>query len=102
MAALEDIKKTTRISFCSEGDSLETLLVNWLNELIYILDTNSFLAREIDIKELTHKKISGDLWGEEIDRERHRLGTEAKAATYHNLSIKKNKGNWMIKVIFDV
>lgn len=101
-ANLSCIRKKMSLSFGAEGESLDSLLLNWLNELIYIQDVNGFLGKEVDIKELSDNKISGELWGETLDRERHLLGTEVKAATYHHLEIKTEDKSWRIKVIFDV
>jgi SHS2 domain-containing protein len=101
-ANLSCIRKKMSLSFDAEGESLDALLLSWLNELIYIQEVNDFLGKEVDIKELSDKKISGELWGEKLDREKHLFGTEVKAATYHNLEIKTENGSWQITVIFDI
>jgi SHS2 domain-containing protein len=102
MTETDKVEKRDALPFSAEGDNLENLLINWLNELIYLQEINDFFGKEVVIKEFVEKSLKGEIWGEKIDRNRHILGTEIKAVTYHNLEIRDKNGNWMIKVIFDI
>lgn len=102
MTETDKVEKKDALLFSVKGDNLETLLFNWLNELIYLQEINDFFGKEVVIKEFVEKNLTGEIWGEKINRNRHILGTEVKAATYHNLEIRDKNGNWVIKVIFDV
>lgn len=70
--------------------SIEELLVKFLNELIYYMDVKK-TGGEI-------KKLSIEKKGEEytlysrIDGKNLSIGREIKAATYHNLKVKEEKG----------
>ena len=82
-------------------DETDELLVAWLNELIFIQDTEEvYLSRfEVDVNP---PDLKGKVWGEEIDMERHTQRACIKAATYHGLKLEKTKKGWMGQVIFDV
>ncbi len=79
----------------------ENLLVNWLNELIYLFDTENLLVKRIKINELDDTHLKAIVYGEKADRNRHHLKTGIKATTYHMLEIKRNK-DYQVRVIFDI
>lgn len=80
----------------------EALLVDWLNHLLYLYDTKSFLAREIDILEISGTQLKARLRGEALDSKRHILKTGVKAATYYLLSIYRTDAGWQARILFDV
>lgn len=86
----------------AQGDTPETLLVNWLNDCLYLHDVEGFVARRIDFPIFEARRLHSALWGEDVDPRRHRLGTLVKAATYHELTIRQANGGWEIKVILDI
>jgi SHS2 domain-containing protein len=79
-----------------------TLLVSWLNALLYELDVNRLLFREFDIVVSGHTKLSAVCRGERLDLAKHRLKREVKAATYHSLNITSKKGIYSASIIFDI
>ncbi len=84
------------------SESLDGLLVGWLNELIFQFDTYGFLGSDIEIKNLSENRIEATIFGEEFDPKKHEKGLLLKAATYHNLKIEKQNGLWSVEVIFDI
>lgn len=86
----------------AQGDTPETLLVNWLNDCLYVHDVEGFVARRVDFQIFEKQRLHSVLWGEEVDPVRHRLGTVVKAATYHRLTIGQADGGWEIRVILDI
>ena len=80
----------------------EALLVNWLNELIYLFEAKGLLFKRFDITLLTDTRLKAIGYGEKIDLTKHELKTQVKAATYHMLKIEQNKEGWKAQVIFDV
>ena len=85
-----------------EGQDDIALLVVWLNTLLYELDVNRLLFKEFDIAVLGNTGLSAVCRGERLDLTKHRLIREVKAATYHNLSIVKEKGIYSAGIIFDI
>ncbi len=103
---LDAIKKKKTINISIEKHSLDTLLVAWLNELIFSFDAYGFIGKEIIIEEASFGKeefkFKAIVTGEEIDPERHERKLLIKAATYHRLRIEKRGKFWEIDVIFDI
>lgn len=97
-------KKEIKISL--ESHSVESLLVAWLNELIYYLDARGFIGGSVSIKEfasaLESARLSATVKGEDFDPARHEKGLLVKAATFHNLKVKKEGGLWHAEIIFDI
>jgi SHS2 domain-containing protein len=85
-----------------EAPDQEALLVDWLNYLLYLYDVKGFLARKIEILEITATRLKARLGGEELDLQRHLVKSGVKAATYHRLAIRRRGGGWEATVIFDL
>jgi len=85
-----------------DGNDLESLMFNWLNELLvfYGAENLAFSKFEVEIDE-KNLKLEAKCYGEEIDPEKHEAKTEVKACTYHKMEIKKNEF-WKARVILDI
>jgi SHS2 domain-containing protein len=83
---------------------LELLLLRFLNELVFLRDARGLLlrARRLAIEQNGEARLTGELAGEPIDRERHRLEGDVKAATAHGLAIVHEAGVWRATVTLDV
>ena len=79
----------------------ESLLVNWLNELIYLFDVENLIFSNFDIIHLNDTSISAIAYGEKVDLSKHEIKTGIKAATYHMLEIEENDG-CRVQVLFDL
>lgn len=86
----------------AQADTREALLVNWLNECLYLHDIEGFVVSRIEFPVFEDNRVHSLLWGEELDPERHRVGTLVKAATFHELQIGQTAGTWEIRVILDI
>ncbi len=79
----------------------ESLLVDWLNELVYYFDAEGILFKRFDIIELNNSHLKARSYGEKADSAKHELKTGVKGTTYHMLKIEKNNG-YRVQVIFDI
>ncbi len=77
----------------------EGLLVDWLTELLYLFDTQDVLLRGFDVS-IDGNKLTATVRGESLDRERHPLKSDVKAATYHMLEINEEEG--YVLVLLDI
>jgi len=84
-----------------EGGDREGLLVNWLNDLLLLLNADGFVPADFEVNELSDTRLRADVSGEPVDPQRHRFHLDVKAATYHQLYVRKNE-IWEARVIFDV
>lgn len=99
---LKGVKGQKTINISSESNSLEGLLVSWLNELIFHFDAYNFIGKDIIILEMSDRKLKANVKGEEFDTERHERKLLIKAATYHRLKIEKVREIWEADIIFDI
>ena len=79
----------------------ESLLVEWLNELIYLFDTENIILKRFDISQLNNTRLKARSYGEKVDSSKHRLKTGVKAATYHMLKVDEGDG-CKVEVLFDI
>lgn len=80
----------------------EALLVAWLNELLYVLDTQEFLPHRCEVTRMSETRLTASLWGESVDPERHTLRRLVKAATYHRLQLERTDAGWEGRVVLDL
>ncbi len=101
IAELEGIEERVSREVEVTSDDLESLLIEWLNELLFIFDVEHILFGRFEILELEDRRLRARVHGEKVDLRRHELKTGIKAATYHMLKIEKDDV-FRAKVIFDV
>jgi SHS2 domain-containing protein len=95
------VRKTERRTRTVEADDREGLLINWLNDLLVVLNADGFVPADFDIRELSETNLKAQIVGEPVDPARHAFRLDVKAATYHALQIGKNE-YWHARIIFDV
>ncbi len=83
-----------------QENSLEDLLFEWLNSLLYYFDTSGFIPIAFDIISFNDTNLKIRCHGEHIDPVRHELGTGIKSATYHLLKVDATSN--MVRVYFDL
>ena len=85
-----------------EAEDLPSLLVQFLNEIVFLEETESFLPGKVTVQKIRGNKLDAALAGCIFDPAIHILNAHIKAATYHGLEIKQSSEGVTIKVIFDV
>jgi len=98
---LDDIEEVVHRDIELTAPDQESLLVKWLNELIYLFDTENIIFKRFDITQLSQTRLKARSYGHEVDNSKHTLKTGVKAATYHMLKIEKNDGS-KVQVLFDI
>ena len=91
--------------FSLAADSLDLLLLELLQELVYHKDADRLLLRVRDLRiEETGSgvRLHADAYGETIDRGKHPLLADVKAVTLHRLSVEKTLSGWRAVVVLDV
>lgn len=102
MINTKKVKPTLKREVKVDGDDLESLMFNWLNNLLVYVDGDNLAFSKFDVK-IDEKKFNLDAtcYGEEINNKKHETRTEVKAATYHKLEVKKEEF-WQARVIVDI
>ena len=94
----ESVTRTIKLT----SDDTESLLVEWLNELLYIFDTEYLVFKRYDISVLNSGTLKAICYGDKLDFKANPPIREIKAATYHMLSIASNKEVFKAQIIFDI
>ena len=98
---LDDVEEILYRDINLTAPDQESLLVEWLNELIYLFDAECIIFKRFDITELNNTRLKARSYGEKVDSSKHRLKIGVKAATYHMLKIDKDNG-CKAQVLFDI
>ncbi len=96
------IDKLKTVTMKVTGESLEGLLVAWLNELVFFFDTDGFIGKTAKINKLDKNILEAEVIGEDFNLDKHESDLLIKAATYHNIKIEKEDGLWIAEVILDI
>src|SRR5574340_1061330 len=78
----------------AEGGDLESLLVNWLSEVLWWYDGRRIAFQGFRITHLNPAGMRATGFGEPLDPARHRTRIIVKAVTYHRLQIAPSGGGW--------
>lgn len=92
--------KTQKIEI--EGEDEEIVLYRWLNELLYLFDTQFFAAKsvEVEIMENGQIRVTGILKGGKFTPETVKV--EPKAITMHKFRVERNDGELKAFVVVDI
>lgn len=78
---------------------LASLLVDFLSEILYLVETKGEIYQKVEFKKFSEKEIKGELFGQKLKK----MGVQIKAVTYHDLDIHQKKdGSWEATILFDV
>jgi SHS2 domain-containing protein len=102
LVAPEQVHVVTSREIIVKGHDSISLLIAWLNELIFLFDTEYLLFRDFEIATLTDTTLTGTARGEHYDSQRHELGSAIKAATWHEAAITPDNEGYQARIIFDL
>lgn len=98
-----ELKKRRKMTVSDK--SLEKLLFNFLQEIIYLKDAERLIFGKysVRIKDRagTYSLVCIAL-GEKLDMAKHELVVDVKAVTYHLFEVKKEGDKWKSQVILDI
>ncbi len=98
----ETVRSTGLLPIEARGSDLPSLLVAWLNELLYRCEAEEWAPIDVHVAAVEAGRVSGELAGEPAEAGRHRFKGVVKAATYHLLECRKDGDHWRARVVFDV
>ena len=80
------------------GVDLETLLVNWLNEILYLQDVHKEAYSRFQVVAITDTALRAFLYGEANSSIRRII----KSVTFHGLKIEHLPDGWEASLVLDV
>ena len=102
MVEPETVERRQMLPVAVEAGDRETLLVAWLNELLYLYETKNFIGVASSVLSRAETSLEAEVWGEQMDRARHVILGQVKAVTYHQLHVGPKAGGWEARVVVDV
>ena len=102
MVAPEQVRVVTSREITVECHNAVSLLIGWLNELIFLFDTEYLLFRDFEIDTLTETRLVARASGEPYNAQHHELSSAIKAVTWHEASIERTDGGYKARIIFDI
>jgi SHS2 domain-containing protein len=95
------VQPTESREVAARGASVDALVVNWLNECLYVHDLEGFAVSDVARPEITATGVHALLRGEPLDRSRHPRGRAVKAAASRGLEVKERPGRVSARVVLD-
>ena len=80
-----------------EAADRASLLVEWLNELVFLAETEGLVAEELRELELRERTLEATVTGRRTEARQL-----VKAVTYHDLVFERRGGGWFARVVLDV
>jgi SHS2 domain-containing protein len=78
---------------------LPSLLVDFLNEVLYLVETKRLVFEKVEFKKFAENEIEAILFGKPLKR----MGVHIKGVTYHDLKVRAKKdGFWQATILFDI
>ena len=83
-----------------KGFDMESLLYRFLEEILFLLNTEDFLLAKIKNIEIKDNSLTAELTGDKL--EDYKLGLDIKAVTYNEMFIRKDKNKFVVQVVLDI
>lgn len=96
-----DRKGGTRREISLKADDHESLLADFLSEVLFISEVDGLVFSQAQIT-ITHHSLHAVMDGEPFDPARHSGGTEVKGISYSGLAISHDTNGYMLEILFDV
>ena len=95
------VEKKVEKEFTLESENQESLLYDFLEQFLILIDSDGFLLSEIKELKITGNNLSvkfvGDTYSEKYDTKTH-----VKAITYQEMSIEEQNNQFVIQFILDI
>jgi SHS2 domain-containing protein len=88
--------------FAGRAPGVEELLVDWLNDLVYLFEGEGAVCRRFAFSLWSETAYDARAFGEPADLARHAPRDLVKAATYHGLAVRRGGTGLEATVILDV
>jgi SHS2 domain-containing protein len=101
-ADISAVEEREERSIALEAEDYASLLVDWLNEILYLFDSDGFAPKRFCVDEITPQRLKARLIGEPRDPKRHPWTLIIKAVTYYELRVEQRNGRWESQVFLDI
>jgi SHS2 domain-containing protein len=84
------------------GNDLEELLVNFLEEFLYLYDAKGLVCTGIEIESISADKVRAKVWLQKFNDAGDQELLGVKAVTYHQLFIGRKNDSWTARIFLDI
>ncbi len=102
MWRLGSLRQNKATSIEVTGIDGEELLVNFLEEFLYLYDAKKMVCTKVEVDSVKDDRLQARAWLQEFDGAQDRELLSVKAVTYHQLFIGKEKDTWIAKIFLDI
>lgn len=100
---ISNVEPSDEIDIKLKSESLEQLLVDFLNEINFLLTVKKILCVEVKKIEVnTNEFLMRVLLGTVELNDNIILKEEIKSVTYHQMEIRQENGKYFVRVVFDI
>ncbi len=99
---LEEMSASQSREVSVRAEDADALAVDFLTAVLNIIQTRHFMVARVKVAEIDSNHVVATLHGEPYQPERHEIGMEIKAVTYHQLRIAQQGDGWVGTVILDI
>ncbi|MFN3695309.1 MAG: archease [Ignavibacterium sp.] len=98
-----DLKTESEVEINLSADSFEQLLVDFLNEVNFLLTVKKILCVDVESLTIDKEKLSlkAKVRTQKLNDEII-LKEEIKSVTYHQMEIRNENGKYFVRVVFDI
>lgn len=98
---LNSLHANSQRKICCEAPDNEILFMDWINAIIYEIETQDMLFCEYQV-EINGNKLNAMLKGEKMNRLKHQPVVDVKGATFTELKVYQQKNTWIAQCVVDV
>jgi SHS2 domain-containing protein len=106
LATAETMTKKTKIAekikwkIDASGKDLPSLLYNFLEEFLFLLDAEDFLLSRVLKIKIKGEELEAEVIGDKASN--YKITNDVKAVTYNEMFVKQRDGKWICQCVLDV
>ena len=98
----QDVGSDIEKNFSVSGLTVEELVHDFLSELIFLFETEHFVASSVSVTVDDALNLSAECAGGVLDFKVHSVEAEVKAVTYHDMFVGEDGERFAIQVVCDI
>jgi len=93
------IRGKIKKKFSVKGKDDSSLLYNFLEEILFLLDSSRFILSSVKSIKISENKLNAEISGDRASS--YRFSNDVKAVTYNQMFVKKQSTGWIVQVVLD-
>jgi SHS2 domain-containing protein len=96
------VKEEKKLKIKANGKDIESLLYNFLEEFLFLFDSENFLLSDVKNIKINEKNFTAEAEVVGDDVINYKTSVHVKAITYNEMFVKKDKNKYTAQVVVDV